>query len=128
MNDTQFTDALLTYLENNYCLDTGRLFASGMSNGGGFTGGVAACDPNLSTRFAAFGPHSGALYTGTLDNGNCQPYTVLTNTIAQSVCSPGRKNVPMIEFHGDTDGTIGYFGGGRRSYCLPAIPHWATDW
>lgn len=125
-----FVSSLLDKLSANYCLDTGRYFATGMSNGGGFSGGVMACNATLSNRFAAFAPHSGALYTNTTEaacTGNV-PYTVVTNNIVNPVCTPGRRDVPIIEFHGDSDGTIGYFGGGRRSYCLPALSHWTTDW
>ncbi|GAB7354764.1 hypothetical protein MBLNU459_g5166t1 [Dothideomycetes sp. NU459] len=110
INDITFVNALLTNLSSTYCLDTGRLFASGFSNGGGFCG-VAACDPGLSANC-----------------GSQVPYTVLTNNLVQTVCSPGRPNVPVMEIHGDNDGTISYFGGGRRDFCLPAMPHWTTDW
>lgn len=90
--------------------------------------GVMACNSTLSNLFAAFGPHSGALYTNTSDGACSNTYTVYDNNLVQPVCSPGRPNVPIIEFHGDADGTIPYPGGGRRGYCLPAIQHWATDW
>lgn len=105
------------------------MFASGQSNGGGFTN-VMACDPGLSKRFAAFGPHSAANYVNTTA-ANCQettPYTELTNTLVQPVCSPGRLNVPYQEIHGDADTQIAYFGGSHRGYCMPAIPHHLTDW
>jgi len=102
---------------------------TGFSNGGGFVG-VAACDPTLSVTFSAFAAHSGALYTNTTDTNcaNLVPYTVFDNNLVQVVCTPGRPNVPVMEIHGDADGTISYFGGGRRGFCLPFMPHWATDW
>lgn len=129
INDIHFVSALVANLSAQYCVDTGRIFMAGFSNGGGFVG-VAACDPTLSVTFAAFGAHSGALYTNTTDS-NCAgniPYTVYDNNLVQPVCTPGRPNVPMMEIHGDADGTISYFGGGRRGFCLPAMPHWTTDW
>ncbi|KAG9669733.1 carbohydrate esterase family 1 protein, partial [Aureobasidium melanogenum] len=124
-DDLGFTSDLLDYISTNYCIDTSRMLAAGFSNGGGFVG-TLACDPTLSTRFSTFAANSGAEYTNT--TGTCNPPSVLTNTITQSVCSPGRSNLPMLEFHGDADGTIPYPGGPRRGYCLPAVPHWVTDW
>lgn len=124
-DDLAFTSDLLDYISNNYCIDTSRMLATGFSNGGGFVG-TLACDPTLSQRFSTFSVNSGAEYTNT--TGTCNPTSVLTNTIVQPICSPGRSNLPMIEFHGDTDGTIPYPGGARRGYCLPTVPHWVTDW
>ena len=126
VDDIGFIRALVTNLTASYCIDTGRIFAAGLSNGGGMTN-VLACDPVMSVTIAAFAPVSGALYTN--NTGTCYPYTIEpVNTIPQLLCSPGRSNVPMIEFHGTADPTINYLGGSRRGYCLPTIPHWATDW
>ncbi|KAI4715792.1 hypothetical protein E4T48_08034 [Aureobasidium sp. EXF-10727] len=127
INDMGFVQALIANISSQYCIDTSRIFAAGFSNGGGLVN-VMACDPTMSTVFNAFGPHSGAYYTQTGDSNTvCFPNTVTTNDLVHSVCSPSRR-VPMVEFHGDGDGTIPYFGGGRRGYCLPAIPHWSQDW
>jgi poly(3-hydroxybutyrate) depolymerase len=124
-DDLTFTSDLLDYISTRYCIDQSRILAAGFSNGGGFVG-TLACDPTLSKRFSTFAANSGAEYTNT--TGTCNPLSVLTNTIVQSTCSPGRSDLPMIEFHGDADGTIPYPGGPRRGYCLPAVPHWVTDW
>ena len=105
IDDQTFTQELLVHLTTNYCIDTSRMMATGMSNGGGFTG-ILACNSTLSKQFSAFAVHSGAVYTA--NQGPCSgnvPSTVLTNTVVQSVCSPGRNNVPILEFHGDADGT-----------------------
>ncbi|THY52902.1 hypothetical protein D6C99_03994 [Aureobasidium pullulans] len=127
VDDIGFVRALVTNISAQYCVDTSRVFAAGMSNGGGFVN-VLACDPVMSSVFNAFAPHSGAFYTSTGDSNTvCFPNTALTNDLVHTTCSPSRR-VPMIEFHGDADGTISYFGGGRRGYCLPAIPHWIQDW
>ncbi|KAI5194519.1 hypothetical protein E4T38_09539 [Aureobasidium subglaciale] len=124
-DDLAFTDDLLDYISTRYCVDTSRTLAAGFSNGGGFVG-TLACDSTLSKRFSAFSVNSGAEYTNT--TGTCNPPSVLTNTLVQSVCSPDRADVPMLEFHGDADGTIPYPGGPRRGYCLPSVSHWVTDW
>lgn len=45
-----------------------------------------------------------------------------------TTCSPGRKPIPIIEFHGTGDETIAYEGGPRRNRCLPTIPHFMKAW
>ncbi|KAI7577873.1 putative ferulic acid esterase, partial [Hortaea werneckii] len=125
VDDIGFIKKLVDYLTSNYCVDTSRIFATGHSNGGGFCN-VMACDPVLSVTFAAFAPASGAFYTGAT-SGN--PETVEpVNTPTQPQCSPGRNNVPMLEFHGTNDGTINYNGGPRNGRILPTLPHWSTAW
>ncbi|KAF2031441.1 alpha/beta-hydrolase [Setomelanomma holmii] len=96
VDDVKFTLELIDHLESTYCIDTSRIYAAGKSNGGGFTG-LLACDSVASTRIAAFAPVSGAFY---LDK-NQQP----------APCNPGRKPVPLMEFHGFKDTTIKYAGG-----------------
>ncbi|THV95926.1 hypothetical protein D6D27_02961 [Aureobasidium pullulans] len=131
VDDQTFVQDLLVHMTSNYCIDTTRILATGYSNGGGLAG-ILACNSSLSNQFSAFAISSGAQYTN-LTSANCPqnssvPSTILTNTILQPVCSPGRRNVPMLEFHGDADGTVSYDGGPRRGYCLPTIPHWISDW
>ena len=59
-NDIQFTLDMIAYMSNNYCIDTDAIYMAGKSNGGGFSGNIAACDPVLSTKIAAFASASGA--------------------------------------------------------------------
>ncbi|CAD0022034.1 unnamed protein product, partial [Aureobasidium pullulans] len=131
VDDQTFVQDLLVHMTSNYCIDTTRILATGYSNGGGLAG-ILACNSSLSNQFSAFAISSGAQYTN-LTSASCPqnssvPSTILTNTIVQPVCSPGRRSVPMLEFHGDADGTASYDGGPRRGYCLPTIPHWISDW
>lgn len=70
--------------------------------------------------FAAFAPVSGAFY---VDDEECEePDTV------DIPCTPGRTNIPMIEFHGGADETIRYAGAPRRGICVPSILHWVQQW
>ncbi|KAK0630678.1 Alpha/Beta hydrolase protein [Bombardia bombarda] len=120
-DDLAFTAAILDQLQHDYCVDASRIFATGKSQGGGFVGQHLACDPTLSQRIAAFAPVSGAFY---IDDEECSS----PSTIEIKPCSPGRDDVPMLEFHGGADDTIPYFGGPRRGACLPGIPHWIEAW
>ncbi|KAJ2980996.1 hypothetical protein NQ176_g2310 [Zarea fungicola] len=119
-DDVGFTNSIIDYLEQNYCIDTSRIYATGKSQGGGFVG-VLACDSNLSKRIAAFAPVSGAFY---VDNfTTCPPDTV------KIICTPGRPKIPFLEFHGGNDDTIAYEGDDdHNGSCLPSIPHYIHDW
>ena len=117
-NDVQFTEGILNDVESLYCINPGRITATGKSDGAGFNN-VLACDPVLSKRFAAFAPVSGAYYVDTLP---CIPTTV------EIPCSAGRNDIPMLAFHGGNDSTIAYLGGERKNECLPTIPHFIEEW
>ena len=105
VDDIAYTNDLLDTLESDLCVDTRRVYATGKSNGAGFTG-ILACE--LSDRIAAIAPVAAALYgTGHPD------------------CDPERP-VPVISFHGTEDATIPYDGDAERG--LPAIQDWVGDW
>ncbi|RFU28501.1 hypothetical protein B7463_g7842, partial [Scytalidium lignicola] len=118
INDVQFTTDILNEVEKLYCINPSRITATGKSDGAGFCN-VLACDSTLSKRIAAFAPVSGAYYINTLP---CDSSAV------QIPCSPGRKDIPILAFHGGNDTTIAYNGGERKSECLPSIPHFIQEW
>ncbi|KAF7590083.1 hypothetical protein BBP40_003285 [Aspergillus hancockii] len=120
VDDIGFTLGMLEYFQENYCIDSSRVYAAGKSNGGGFTN-LLACNATSSTKIAAFGPVSGAYYQDVSEK-DCHPTTVPVE------CAPGRSPIPIIEFHGSNDTTIPYGGGGRRGKCLPTIPHFVREW
>ncbi|WP_433555007.1 alpha/beta hydrolase family esterase [Pseudonocardia xinjiangensis] len=105
VDDVAFTGDLLNSLEKTLCIDQQRVYATGKSNGAGFTG-LLAC--RMAGRFAAIAPVAGAFYG---QNG--------------TDCHPSRP-VPVIEFHGTADATIPYGGDAARG--LPAITDWAAGW
>lgn len=104
VDDVAFTHDLLDQLEADLCVDERRVYATGKSNGGGFTG-ILAC--TASERITAIAPVAGAFYPNDLG------------------CSPERP-VPVIEFHGTDDATIPYTGDRERG--LPAVDDWSADW
>jgi poly(3-hydroxybutyrate) depolymerase len=120
-DDVAFTLDMIDSMLLKFCIDPDSIYASGQSNGGGFTANILACDPVASRRIAAFAGVSGAYYQGTSD-ANCKPLTV------PITCNPGRKHVPILDIHGLKDETIPYNGGARRNRCLPALTHFMTAW
>lgn len=87
-DDVQFTRDLIHYLEQNYCLDTHRIYVTGYSIGGSMAYRVAC---NLSTQIAALATVEGAFYTAP---GGCHP----------------AHSVPVLEIHGQADRYAPYTG------------------
>lgn len=105
--EIQFFKDLIDKLESEYTIDSTRIYANGLSNGGGMSY-VLGC--LLSDRIAAIGGVSGA-YSFPLED-----------------CAPGRA-VPMIAFHGTIDPIVPYEGGdsGDGRFNLPNIPAWMRE-
>jgi len=87
IDDVGFIDALLDTLIGQFAIDTTRVYATGMSNGG-FMSYRLACE--LSDRIAAIAPVSASM--------------------AMASCNPGRA-VPIIHFHSKLDTNVPYLGG-----------------
>ncbi|KAK6442114.1 glycoside hydrolase 15 protein [Oleoguttula sp. CCFEE 5521] len=129
VDDIGFTNYLIANITATFCVDTTRIFAVGHSNGGGFVG-VIACDPGLSSKFAAIAGNSAALYTNVSNNAVPlpDPNTIdPVNTPVQPVCRIS-KQLPIFESHGTGDTQIQYAGAtDHNGLVLPSLPHWATN-
>jgi polyhydroxybutyrate depolymerase len=102
--DVTFISDLIDKLKSEYNIDPNRIYANGLSNGGGMTH-LLACQ--LSDRIAAIGTVAGAY------------------TVAWKDCHPSRP-VPAIIFHGTADPIVPYSGGlsGPSRQPFPSIPEW----
>jgi poly(3-hydroxybutyrate) depolymerase len=105
VDDLQFTTYLVAHLQEEYCIDSNRLYASGKSNGAGFVDTLACSDHG--DQFAAFAVAAAALYT---DSG-------------KDSCTKKRA---ILESHGLEDGTIPYHPNGEPGAGgpLPDIGEW----
>jgi polyhydroxybutyrate depolymerase len=83
-NDVQMVGALLDHVEATFCVDAGRVYATGMSDGGAMTS-VLACE--MSNRFAAFA------------------------AVAVVVACGGPDPVPIMAFSGTADPIVPFAGG-----------------
>lgn len=90
--DVDFTLAMLDRIEQSYCIDRARVFATGFSNGGFFSHVLACTHPE---RFAAVAPVSG----GWLASWSCTP----------------SRDVPVLIHHGRQDDVIDV-GEARRAF------------
>jgi polyhydroxybutyrate depolymerase len=101
--DVQFLGNLLDYLETALCVDTSRVYAAGVSNGGGLAA-RAACE--LSSRFAAIASIAG----GYRSLPPCQP----------------ANPVSVIEVHGSSDTVVPYNGFPPNG--AGAVRPWLSMW
>jgi polyhydroxybutyrate depolymerase len=108
MRDVRFISALIDTLEAAYNIDPTRIYANGISNGGGMTF-VLSC--TLSDRIAAVGMVAAA------------------QTLPWSWCTD-RRAVPMMAFHGTADPDIPYDGGSSwmAPDSFPNVLAWTKSW
>ncbi len=102
--DRQFVRDLITYIESQYSIDPRRIYATGISNGGGMTDRLGC---SMADIIAAIAPDSGA-YNFWQD------------------CNPSRP-MPVLAFHGLDDNSVPYTGGVPQMM-EPPIPDWAAAW
>jgi polyhydroxybutyrate depolymerase len=102
VDDVGFTSAILDALRSSLCIDPGRVYATGLSNGG-FMAHRLACD--LADRIAAIGPVAGS--NGTIG------------------CSPSRP-VPVFHFHGTADTIVPYDGFAGQLAVPATMEAWAA--
>jgi len=88
-DDVGFAASLLDTLESLYNIDSDRVYATGMSNGG-YMAYELAC--RLSDRIAAVASVTGSMTPTTL--ANCRP----------------KHPTPIMQIHGTNDGTVPYEG------------------
>lgn len=93
--DVRFTRDMLAALNSTYNVDRSRIYAAGMSNGGGMVAKLACREPGI---FAAVASVAGAYYSGTR-----------TNCVDDASRAPS-----FLEIHGTEDETINYEGGSRH--------------
>lgn len=106
VDDVAFVRDLITHLSDMVCIDTARVYANGLSNGGGMSYRLA-CE--LSEVITAIGGVAGA-YTDLPDG-----------------CNPSRP-VPIIIFHGTEDTIVPYEGSDSGFLRLPSLDNFVTGW
>jgi len=105
-DDIGFISAMIDRFDENYNINTGRVFSCGMSNGG-FMSYHLAC--HLPGRIAAIASVTGSMVPGSL--ADCTP-------------DPAR---PIMEIHGTEDPTVPYEG--SANIALPietVVNHWVA--
>jgi polyhydroxybutyrate depolymerase len=107
--DVRFIAELIDTLKASYAIDATRIYADGLSNGGGM---AFALSCTLSDRIAAVGLVASAQF---LPWNECQD----------------QRAVPVIAFHGTEDRFTPYHGGKSpvsRDHVFPSIPTFIAIW
>jgi polyhydroxybutyrate depolymerase len=97
--DVTFISQLLDHLESTLCIDSSRVFSTGISNGAQMSS-LLGC--RLAGRIAAIAPVEGEEYLAPCD---------------------GRPE-PIIAFHGTADPILPYDGGGLNATNIANIDYW----
>jgi polyhydroxybutyrate depolymerase len=107
-DDVAFISELLDQLEETLCIDSERVYATGISNGSAFAQRLACLLPDRIAGVAAVAAHV---------------YPVVCN---------GTAPVPIIAFHGTADACVPYEGGvttcGRGNLPVPPVETAAASW
>ena len=98
VDDFAFVEALIDTVSTAVCIDPARIFAAGISNGGGMSA-LLGC---RSDRIAAVAPVAGAPFNA-------------------SICT-GAGPMPVIAFHGTEDDLVPFDGGSGGRLGLPIRP------
>ncbi|HEX8854402.1 MAG TPA: PHB depolymerase family esterase [Thermoleophilaceae bacterium] len=101
--DVRFVSDLIDTLRKRLCVDSNRVYATGVSNGGGFTARIGC---GLSERFAAIAPVGGG-YRAIPDCDADRPLSVL-------------------EIHGTSDNAVPYFG--KPPDYRGSVPAYVQGW
>jgi polyhydroxybutyrate depolymerase len=101
-DDVAFVSQLLDSLESQLCIEAGRVYAAGVSNGAMMSVRLAC---SLSSRIAAVGLVAGAYYP--------------PQSLSGIETCPDTRPVPVIAFHGTDDPYIPFDGGGPFAARVP---------
>lgn len=108
--DVKFISDLIAKLQKEYNIDSSRIYADGLSNGGGM---AYALGCKLSSRVAAIGAVSAAL------------------AVPDNMCA-GSTPEPVVAFHGTADKMAPYLGGKSGDPVnprqFPGIRDWLAQW
>ena len=100
-NNLAFTSALIDNAKASLCIDTHRIYATGLSNGGGMSGYLAC---KLSRQVAAIAPVAG---------------------VNVGAPCPHGKPMSVVAFHGTADPEVAYEGGPLVPTVDAAVDAWA---
>jgi polyhydroxybutyrate depolymerase len=103
VDDVAFVDDLMDHLQQNYCIDVRRIYATGFSNGG-MLAARAGC--RLGTRIAAVAPVAGVYAPG----------------------DPCVGVAPILAIHGQRDDVVPFSGGTAVGAPYPGARAAVADW
>ncbi|MFK7810454.1 MAG: T9SS type A sorting domain-containing protein, partial [Saprospiraceae bacterium] len=103
VDDLGCIDRFIDTIHANYNINLGRVYSTGMSNGG-YMSYKLACE--LTDRIQAIASVTGSIVPAELDN-----------------CTPSRT-IPVMQFHGTNDGVVAYDGSNVAAPIEDVIAYW----
>jgi polyhydroxybutyrate depolymerase len=118
--DVKYISALVDTVSAHYNVDQSRIYANGLSNGGGMAFALSCM---LSDRIAAVGMVAAAQ---TLPWRWCVSGKREAGSAKRAIARP----VPVISFHGTADPVVPYNGGSSwiSPRPFPNVPSWTATW
>ena len=116
--DVRFISDLIDTLSVGYNIDSTRIYANGLSNGGGMSFALSC---TLSNRIAAVGLVAAA---------QTLPWRWCLEREAGGERREAERPVPVISFHGTADPVVPYNGGASwiSPRPFPNVPNWSANW
>ena len=105
VDDIGFTLAMIDHISANFNIDSERIYATGMSNGG-YMSYKLACE--VGDRFAAIASVTGSMTTDTFDD-----------------CDPTHPT-PIMEIHGTVDNVVPYNGNSFSKPIQDVMTYWTN--
>ncbi len=107
IDELPFANDMLNTVQSRYCVDPGRVYVTGFSNGGGMANYLAC---HMAERVAAAVPISGNYYF----SANCHP----------------ARPISILEVHGVADDVVPYAGDPPKPglWHLPPVTEWLQGW
>jgi len=112
--ELKFVSDVLENVLDRLCIDTNRIYVTGLGTGGGLAN-LVACDPVLSTKVAAFGIVNGALYHPLVSD-------------YWELCEPGRRLVPIVNIQSVRNEVYDYWGEVEKYGKRSATVKWLIEW
>lgn len=109
VDEVSFASDMLNDLQQKFCIDPDRIYATGFSNGGGLSA-LFAC--RFAGRIAAIAPVEGPFND---IPGGCHP----------------TRSISILDIHGTNDQSVPYNGvpiGADPAWPYPSIQQWLQDW
>lgn len=106
VDDLGFMDTLITYMKTTYNINTKRIYAAGMSNGGEMSYHVAC---HLSQKIAAIASVSGSMTPETFRD-----------------CNP-QRSIPVLHIHGSADQIVPYQGDPTATPIVKGLLYWVKQ-
>lgn len=103
-DDVGFVDALIDTIQSGYNINADRIYSTGMSNGG-YMSFLLACQ--LSDQIAAIASITGSMTPETYN-----------------ACNPTHPT-PVLQIHGDNDGTVPYSGASWTKSINQVLAYWS---